>query len=74
MSEIQQKPHEEDSLPDETVTGIAKLDDPEIQSCMEVAEQIMQAGDPTLEEQEQQLAANGELEKLVDVSGMEVVD
>ena len=74
ISEIQQKPHEEDSLPDETVTGIDKLDDPEIQSCMEVAEQIMQAGDPTLEEQEQQLAANGELEKLVDVSGMEVVD
>ena len=34
----------------------------------------MQAGDPTLEEQEQQLAANGELEELIDVSGMKVVD
>lgn len=73
-SETQQKPREEDVLPEEAVSGIGKLDDPEIQSCMEVAEQIMQAGDPTLEEQEQQLAANGELEKLVDVSGMEVVD
>ena len=66
ISEIQQKPHEEDTIPNETVTGIDKLGDTEIQSCMETAEQILQERDPTLEEVEQMLAANGELEELID--------
>lgn len=74
ISEIQQKPHEEDSVPDEAVTGIAKLGDTEIQSSMEVVEQILQEGDPTLEEMDQMLAAKGELEELIDLSEMEVVD
>lgn len=72
--EAQQMPHEEDTVPDEMVTGIGKLDDTEIQSRMEVAEQIMQEVDPTPEEMEQMLAAKGELEELLDFSEMEVVD
>ena len=72
--EAQQMPHEEDTVPDEMVTGIGKLDDTEIQSRMEVAEQIMQEVDPTPEEMEQMLAAKGELDELLDFSEMEVVD
>ena len=41
---------------------------------MEVVEQILQEGDPTLEEMDQMLAAKGELEELIDLSEMEVVD
>ena len=40
----------------------------------EAAEQILQEGDPTLEEMEQMLAAKGELEELIDLSGFEELD
>ena len=40
----------------------------------EAAEQILQEREPTLEEVEQMLAANGELEELIDLSGLEELD
>ena len=40
----------------------------------EAAEQILQEREPTLEELEQMLAANGELEELIDLSGLEELD
>lgn len=39
-----------------------------------LAEQILQEREPTLEELEQMLAANGELEELIDLSGLEELD
>lgn len=65
---------QEDIIPDEKITGLGKLDDREVQSNLNVATQIIESEEPTIEDMTEKLQKNNELEELIDVSGMEVVD
>lgn len=69
-----EQPSKDDIIPDEKITGLANLDDQEVQSGLDKTAEILNSKEPTMEEATEILANKGELEELVDLSGMEVVD
>ena len=61
-------------IPDDKVTGLDGLGEKNLDESIEQATQVLEAGDPTEGEIMEQMEANGELEKPIDLSGIEVVD
>ena len=59
---------------DDKVTGLDGLGEKNLDESIEQATQVLEAGDPTEGEIMEQMEANGELEKPIDLSGIEVVD
>lgn len=67
--------HKDDTISDEKITGIEGLGNSQkLEESIKAAGQILEVGDPTLEEVTEQMAEAGEFEEITDLSGFEVVD